>query len=208
MLEGKIKHFLKIFIIGAVFFLIGAGIFFFLNGQKKEFNSEEEDQENCEEIGGYVVVDPSGTSERKGMVQINLSMYLYPCDYGYEKKHVQISVFPEEGYPGEVDKDGLPIDDGEYEKWVNGLPKEWVNSPFHSHFIYVEPAATDEEIMDTAEAYLKIAYEQWSNDQAIDLKNPVIIWPSEINDERLAAVEAKVQHLKNSSLMRQNKISE
>jgi hypothetical protein len=208
MLEEKAKHFLKIFIIGAVFLLIGTGIFFFLNGQKKEFNSKEEEQENCEEIGGYVVVDPNGTSERKGMVQIHLSMYLYPCDYGYGKQHVQTTVFPEEGYPGEIDKNGFPLDGGEYEKWVNSLPKEWVNNPFHSHFIYVEPTVADEEIIDMAETYLKIAYEQWSNNQVIDLKNPVIIWPSEINDERLAAIEAKVQHLKNSSLMRQNNISE
>jgi hypothetical protein len=204
----KPKNLLKIFLIIAVFCLIGAVIFFFSNEQKKEANFKGTEEYGSEEIGGYVVVDPSGTCERKGMVQVRLSMYLYPGDYGYEKQYVQIPVFPEEGYPGEISEGGSPVDAGEYESWVNGLPKEWVNNPFHNHFIYVEPTVSDEEIMNMAEMYLKEAYEQWSNNEAIDLKNPVIFWPSTVDEERLAAVEAKVQYLKTASLIRQNNIEE
>ena len=117
------------------------------------------------ERGGYVKIEPSGTCERKGMVQVRLSMYLYPGDYGYHIPHV---------------------------------------NPFHNHFIYVEPTMSDEEIMDIAEIFLKEAYDKWSANKTLDLKNPAVAWPATVNSARLEAVEVKVQHLKTTPLMRQN----
>jgi len=203
MAINKLKTVLKIFISIVIFCLIGVGIFYLLNIQK-----EEQKEPDFVEIGGYVEIEPDGICEHKGMVQVRLNMYLYPGDYGYEKHYVQIPVIPVEGYSGEIDKDGRIINTDEYENWINNLPKTWVNNPFHNHFIYIEPTMSDEEIMDIAEIHLKNAYNQWSVNEKIDLKNPNIIWPLVVDSDRLAAVEAKIQHLKTTILIRQNTLLE
>jgi hypothetical protein len=155
-------------------------------------------------VGGYVVVEPSGTCENNGMVQIRLAMYLYPSDYGYEKQHVQVPVVPAGGYTGKVDSIGQPIDINDYNKWIASLPKVWQDNPFHNHFIYVEPTMTDEQIMNIAQSFLVEAYVKWSASQPLDLKNPAVAYPKTIDSARLSAVNTKVQHLKTTSLMREN----
>lgn len=152
--------------------------------------------------GGYVVVEPSGTCENNGMVQIRLAMYLYPSDYGYEKQHVQVPVIPVGGYAGKRDSIGQPVDRNDYDKWISSLPKVWQDNPFHNHFIYVEPTMADEEIMNIGEAFLKEAYVKWSAGQPLDLKNAAVAFPEIVDGARLSAVNTKVQHLKNTSLMR------
>jgi len=154
--------------------------------------------------GGYVVVEPSGTCERNGMVQVRLAMYLYPSDYGYEKQRVQVPVTPAGGYLGKKDNMGQPIDTNDYNKWIDSLPKVWQDNPFHNHFIYVEPIMSDEQIMNIGEAFLKEAYAKWSANQPLDLKNPAVAYPKTVDSARLSAVDAKVQHLKNAQLMREN----
>ncbi len=37
-----------------------------------------------------VEVEPTGCTERKGLVQIRFAMYLEPDDYGYDVHHVQV----------------------------------------------------------------------------------------------------------------------
>lgn len=151
----------------------------------------------------YVKVEPSGCCERKGLVQIRFCMYLDEGDYGYNAHHVQVPVIPEEGYQGEVDEEGVPKDWKDYQKWIDSLPKIWQTNPFHNHFIYVEPDTTDNEIMDIGEAFLQEAYIKWSRDEKLDLKNPPIKFPEFVNQERRSAVEAKVNHLKETILERE-----
>lgn len=38
-----------------------------------------------------------------------------------------------------------------------------VSNPFHNHFIYVEPTATNKEILDIGEVFLKEAYGYWED---------------------------------------------
>jgi len=129
-------------------------------------------------------------------------MYLDEGDYGYEKHHIQVPVIPEEGYQGEVDEEGMPKDEKDYQKWIDSLPKIWQTNPFHNHFIYVEPDATDDEIMDIGEAFLQEAYTKWSHDEKLDLKNPPIKFPEFVNEARRQAVAVKVKHLKETILER------
>ena len=149
-----------------------------------------------------VKVEPTGCCERKGMVQVRFCMYLEPGDYGYDKHHVQVPVIPEEGYQGKVDERGSPIDIEDYNKWLDSLPKEWQNNPFHNHFIYVEPNATDKQILDIGEAFLTEAYQKWAAHTFPDLKNKPHTKPV-VDNARIAACETKAQHLKNTLLERQ-----
>ena len=156
----------------------------------------------------YVRVEPSGCCERKGMVQVRFSMYLEPTDYGYDKHCVQLPVIPEEGYQGKVDEMGEPVDIEDYNKWLDGLPKEWQNNPFHNHFIYVEPDTTDKEILDIGEAFLHECYIKWAQDLSLtgadQPRNNALPFkkPSVIDAARIAACEDKVRYLKVTNLER------
>ena len=147
----------------------------------------------------FVKVEPSGCCERKGLCQIRFSMYLDPGDVGYEKRYIQVPVVPPEGYQGKVDAKRAALDGDDYNAWVKGLPKMWQNTPFHDHFIYVEPETSDGEIMDIGKAFLQEAYIKWASDEKIDLKNPRVKFPTYF---KRAKIEAKVQHLKATNLER------
>ena len=146
----------------------------------------------------YVKVESSGVCERKGLVQVRFSFYLDEKDYGYEKHHVRIPIIPEGGYPGKVNEMGAPSDEKDYQKWVNSLPKEWVNNPFHNHFIYVSPETPDDEIMDLGEAYLEEAYIKWACEERIDCKN----YHSFPEVKNVSACESRVTVLKSKELKR------
>ena len=109
----------------------------------------------------FVKIEPSGCCERKGLVQIRLSMYLDEGDYGYDKHYIQVPVMPSEGYLGKVGERGQPADIDDYNRWIGSLPKIWQLNPFHNHFIYVEPEVSDEEIMAQMEFHLPNFYEAW-----------------------------------------------
>jgi hypothetical protein len=146
----------------------------------------------------YVKVEPSGCCVRKGMVQVRFCMYLEPTDYGYERHHIEVSVIPENGYPGKVDERGNPIDQKDYDTWLDSLPKIWQNNPFHNHFIQVEPETADKEILDIAGAFLHEAGIKWSTDAKLDLVNNALPFkkPSVIDDARITACETRVQSVK------------
>jgi len=170
-----------------------------------------------------VEIEPSGCTERRGLVQIRFAMYLSPSDYGYDVHHVQVPVIPEGGYPGEtkrityrdvMDEDlGLiavsfddpageatvPVDSDAYDTWYAGLPRVWQTNPFHNHFIYVEPDTPDNEIMDIGEAFLHEAYTKWASDEKPDLKNPPVAFPATFDSGALAT---RVQHRKATKLER------
>ncbi len=94
----------------------------------------------------YAKLEPTGCAARKGKVQLRFSFYLEPDDPRYEEHHVQVPVIPEGGYPGEVDAEGSPVDQEHYNSWLESLPKEWRDNPFHNHFVYLDADATDAEI--------------------------------------------------------------
>ncbi len=143
----------------------------------------------------YVKIEPSGICERKGMVQVRFCMYLEPTDYGYEKHHVQVSVIPPGGYPGKVDKQGNPVDQKVYDKWVGSLQKVWQNNPFHNHFIQVEPDIVDTEILDMGMECLKEAYTDWASNKTPSPKNKLFT-PPVITAARIAVCKARVQSVK------------
>lgn len=58
--------------------------------------------------------------------------------------------------------------------------------------------------MNIAQSFLVEAYVKWSASQPLDLKNPAVAYPKTIDSARLSAVNTKVQHLKTTSLMREN----
>lgn len=91
-------------------------------------------------------IEPTGCTVRKGKVQLKFSFYLEPSDPRYEEHHIQVPIIPEGGYPGEVGADGSPVDQDAYNAWIESLPKEWQDNPFHNHFIYVDPDITEAEI--------------------------------------------------------------
>ncbi len=141
----------------------------------------------------FVKIDPSGTCERRGLVQVRLCFYLEKSDHGYEKHHVTVPVIPEGGYKGTMSKDGHP-DKVEFAAWVEGLPTVVQDNPFHNHFIQVHPATSDAEIMDMAEAYLHEAAVKWGQDLPLDLVNPPIT--SVLSPDRQEACDLRVKELK------------
>ena len=80
-----------------------------------------------------VEVEPTGCTERKGLVQIRFAMYLEPGDYGYDVHHVQVKgewqtnpfhnhfIYVEPELP---DKDIMDIGEAflheAYTKWASG----------------------------------------------------------------------------------------
>ena len=118
----------------------------------------------------YVKIEPSGCNVRKGMVEIRFCMYLDPTDYGYDKKYIQT-----EAHPG-------------------------LNTPFHNHFIQVEPDTKEKEIMDIAEAFLHEAYAKWAQELDLDLKNKDLPFKfpdaNTIDKERLDKCAARVEEIK------------
>jgi hypothetical protein len=159
----------------------------------------------------YVKIEPTGCCERKGLVQVRLCFYLDPGDEKYNEHHVQVPAIPSEGYQGKIDKDSMPEDRENYQKWLDELPKIWQNNPFHNHFIYVEPDVTDEEIMDKAEELLKESYAKWAKGEHPHLVNPKTEWPIKMSKDkktytvekkRVTACKGRVKHLMETPLER------
>lgn len=68
-----------------------------------------------------------------------------PMDKTYSIHHVQVPVIPEEGYPGEM-KEGMPVDQGAYDLWIESLPKVWQTNPCLCHFVKVDADITPEQL--------------------------------------------------------------
>ena len=111
----------------------------------------------------YYKIEKSGCCERKGTMQIRFDFFLDKEDYGYEKKYIDMPVITEE-FKG---------DEKEYDAWVATLPTKKQLNPFHTHFSYFSPEATDKEIQDAGDKFLKEAYDFWKKDQFPDVKNTV-----------------------------------
>jgi len=112
-------------------------------------------------------IEPTGISVRHGKVQLRLSFYLEPGDARYEEHHVQVPVIPPEGYLGEVDTEGNPVDENAYNAWIESLPKVWQVNPFHNHFVRVSSDATDMEIANLLRDSLAEFYGMWNRGEDI-----------------------------------------
>ncbi len=112
-------------------------------------------------------IEPTGCTVRKGKVQLRFSFYLEPGDARYEEHHVQVPIIPEGGYPGEVNAEGAPVDQGHYNSWLESLAKEWQDNPFHNHFVYVDADATDAEIRQLMTESLEEFWGIWANGEDI-----------------------------------------
>ena len=149
----------------------------------------------------YFMVENSGCSVCKGMVEVRYCLYLEPGDIGYEKHHVQVLVIPEEGYRGNLNRRGSPMDMVDYEKWFSELPRVWRDNPFHNHFVQFDHTVTDEEIHFVGQLALQIAYEKWANNKEQPyIKNLPVEFPKQVSVERQAQCESRIARIKAVSM--------
>lgn len=98
----------------------------------------------------YAKINPSACEIRKDRIKLRLDLFLSPTDPNYDKHHLYIpdwdSAEAQAGYQGELDADGTPIDENDYQQWVDSLPHIWVDNSFHSHMIHPLHTASDDEI--------------------------------------------------------------
>jgi len=125
----------------------------------------------------HYTIEKSGCSVRKGMVQVRYCLFLDADDARYEEHHVEVPVFPKEGYDGKTDVGGSPIDLDDYKKWKDGLPKKLVNNEFHNHFVQFEPDVTDEEINFVGQLALQLSYEKWEKGGKPHIVNMPVKFP-------------------------------
>jgi hypothetical protein len=115
----------------------------------------------------YGVVNKTGCTVRKGNCQIRLDFFLEPTDPRYADKYLYLvdTTSPEylAGYPGKVDEFGNPIDLEAYAKWWESLPRIWVNTPFHTHFIYLPATFTQKDIEDAIAFHLPNYYQAFQD---------------------------------------------
>jgi hypothetical protein len=124
----------------------------------------------------FVRVEPSGCTERKGMVQVRLDFFLEEGDARYKERRIEV--------PSETKGETVTI-----------------SAPFHCHFIYVAPDTSEKAILDIAERFLKQAYEFWENKQFPALVNIPYTKPSLTVARKVACLE-KVSALTAATLER------
>jgi len=115
----------------------------------------------------YAKLEPTGCTVHKGKVQLRFSFYLEPGDARYEEHHIQAPIILEGGYPGEVDAEGAPVDREHYNSWLESLPKEWQDNPFHNHFVYVDADTPDADIKQLMTEALEEFYGIWAKGEEI-----------------------------------------
>jgi len=81
--------------------------------------------------------NPTGTHEHHGFIKVRIDLYPEVGDKTYPIHHILVPVIPPEGYPGEVDAEGNPIDWNDYNNWIDSLPKIWQLNPALCHFIKI-----------------------------------------------------------------------
>ena len=154
-----------------------------------------------------IKVNPSGCSERKGMVKVRIDMFLEPGEARYDERYYQWPVGPGEPgyipYDGRVDELGSPQDKKKYQEWWDSLPLVWRHAPFHVHFMWAEPSMTDDEILDKAEHFAENANKKWSNKERPHQWNIGVRLQKVVDSVRKAACNARVQILKANPPLRQ-----
>jgi len=119
----------------------------------------------------YVEIEPSGCQENHGNVEVRYAFYLKPGAARYDEQHVYVidetsSEFLK-GYPGKVDEQSSPVNQTQYDKWIEKLPRIWKNNPFHNHFVNFDVNVTNEEIIAAGNYHLANFYEAWRLNKTI-----------------------------------------
>ena len=119
----------------------------------------------------YAKIIPSGCEVRNGNIKVRISLYLESSDAHYDKHFVQVldTSSPEwlEGYKGELD-DSSPIDDANYNAWIDSLPHIWQLNPFHTHFITIpDDTLITSELLNEVRGHLTNFYVAWANEEEI-----------------------------------------
>lgn len=113
------------------------------------------------------IVNPSGTTERYGLIQIRLDFCLDEGDSRYNDSRFYVidetSKAFTRGYKGKLDEFGSPVDPEAYQAWAVSLPRVWLTErAFHHHFIYLDPyTIRDEQITEAINHHLPNFYKAW-----------------------------------------------
>lgn len=83
--------------------------------------------------------NPTGTHIHKGFLKVRIDLYSELGNKTYPIHYVQVPVIPLEGYQGEVNEEGSPVNVDDYNGWIESLPKIWQLNPCLCHFIKVNP---------------------------------------------------------------------
>lgn len=141
----------------------------------------------------YYKINPTGCTERNGLVQVRFDCYLEPADAGYAEHHVTVPIMTEP-YPGKVDAEGIPEDQKDFDKWIASLPTETRDNPFCCHFRCFEPDVTDADLVKAGDEILTMA---GANFQKGDLKqntNPKVTFTTNLS--KITASLNRVESIK------------
>ena len=145
----------------------------------------------------FFKVNITGCSERKGLVEVRYDLYLDPTDERYSEHYVQVPVIPKGVYTGKVDEEGSPVDQVDYDKWLDGLKKVYQHNPFCCHFCQFEPTVTDAEIEYVGKLALDMAYKNWVNNNLKANKNLPVTFSA--NPTKIAACATRVATIKETA---------
>lgn len=123
----------------------------------------------------YANIDPTGCEIRKGYLKVKIRMYLEPSDPYYYVHHVEVidedNKEYKRGYKGKVDKDGVPLDETDYNNWLNGLPLKWQDNPFNNHFLMLDANISQSELLQIIKDITSEFFDGWCQG-----KKPTDIW--------------------------------
>lgn len=114
----------------------------------------------------YGRIGSSGCKVRKGKIKLLFRFYLEPGDPRYEEHHVVVPVVPEGGYPGKM-VDEHPADQQAFKEWLQGLPTEERDNPFHNHFEYVNDSILQAEVEALMALRLEEFFAAWSHGKPV-----------------------------------------
>lgn len=94
-----------------------------------------------------IKINPTGTHIQHGFLKVRVDIYPSPSDKTYSIHYVDKPIIPPEGYQGEVDAKGRPVDREDYNNWIESLPTKKELNPCLCHFIKIDPEMTFGELM-------------------------------------------------------------
>ena len=151
----------------------------------------------------YYEIEPTGCREAGGLMQIRYCLYLEDGDYGYEKCYISVPTIDDTQLSDiasvqPIDIASVQSSDMQGISSIKPLSvqEQMVNVPFHNHFVYFSPDATDEDIAAQGQRALDEAYAFWSQDQFPDVKNPEPMFDTTATEQKKTDVSARVESVK------------
>jgi len=112
--------------------------------------------------GWKVVFNLNGTHFKNGSLLVRLDLIPPEGTEAYKVHHVNVIDETSEdwlsGYPGKVNEFGEPIDQEDYDAWINSLPRIWRTNPALSHFIVVPREIDSTYLENWIASYLNADY--------------------------------------------------